>query len=86
MPLVAPADTFMDRRNNLASSASFNSFSTAALLSRDVTLRASGPRLMYHAYRSSPDPRLSGWWKMTIALLDPGMLTSTDQSVPSGDL
>jgi hypothetical protein len=40
---------------------------------------------MYHAYRSRLVVVLSGWWKSTIALLEPGEVTSTVHTVPSGE-
>jgi len=48
-------ETRIDRRYSVAISASLNDSSTLAFERCDVTLRASGPLLMYQLYRSRRD-------------------------------
>jgi hypothetical protein len=77
-------DTGIDRRKRRASSSSLMDSRTFAGDNRAVTLRDSGPWLMNQLYRSSLELAPPGWRKITMALLEPGRLTETPQTTPSG--
>src|SRR6266550_3786546 len=66
-------------------SSSFSDSSTLAFERCEVTLRASGPLLMYQLYRSRRELPPAGWRNNTIALLEPARSTSMAHVMPSGE-
>jgi len=82
--IEAGRDTGIERRKRRASSSSLMDSRTFAGDNRAVTLRDSGPWLMNQLYRSSRELAPLGCRKITMALLEPGRLTVTPQTTPSG--